>query len=103
MAQMAGSVESIIGRVRGIRRPIFPQRAGMRNARVFRSASRGDDTDRSDLDILIDAPPGTMLYDLARVELELEAPLGRKVEVLTKGLLAPDVAENVDNELTLIP
>ncbi|MGA2287630.1 nucleotidyltransferase family protein [Bradyrhizobium sp.] len=78
-------------------------RAGMGNARVFGSAARGEDTDRSDLDILIDAPPGTTLYDLARVELELEALLGCKVEVLTKGFLAPDVAENVGNDLTPIP
>ncbi len=78
-------------------------RAGMRNPKIFGSAARGDDIEKSDLDILIEAPSGTTLYDLARVELELEAVLGCKVEVLTRGFLAPDVAENVDADLTPIP
>jgi predicted nucleotidyltransferase len=62
------------------------QRFGMTNPRVFGSAARGEDTDKSDLDILVDAPPRTSLYDLAAVELELETILGCKVEVLTQGL-----------------
>jgi predicted nucleotidyltransferase len=44
----------------------------MRNARVFGSTARGEDTDGSDLDILVEAPPGTQFYDLARIELQLE-------------------------------
>jgi hypothetical protein len=50
-----------------------------------------------------EAPPGATLYDLAQVELELESVLGCKVEVLTKGFLAPDVAENVKPDLTPLP
>jgi predicted nucleotidyltransferase len=75
----------------------------MTNPRVFGSAARSEDTEKSDLDILIEAPPGTTLYDLARVELELEAVLGCKVEVLTKGFLAPDVAKNAEVDLIPIP
>jgi|SRR5665213_599709 len=79
------------------------ERHRMANPRIFGSAARGNDTDGSDLDILIEAPPGTTLYDLARVELELEALLGCNVEVLTKGFLAPDVAESVEVDLAPIP
>jgi predicted nucleotidyltransferase len=79
------------------------QRFGMTNPRVFGSAARGEDTDKSDLDILVDAPPGTSLYDLAAVEVELEAILGCKVEVLTKGFLASDVAERAEIDLLPIP
>jgi predicted nucleotidyltransferase len=75
----------------------------MTNPRVFGSAARSEDTEKSDLDILIEAPPGTTLYDLARVELELEAVLGCKVEVLTKGFLAPDVAKNAEVDPIPIP
>jgi uncharacterized protein len=57
------------------------QRFRMANPRIFGSAARGEDTEQSDLDILVDAPNGTSLYDLAGVELELEAILGCKVEV----------------------
>jgi uncharacterized protein len=78
-------------------------RAGLRNAKLFGSTARGEDTEKSDLDLLVDAPQGTTLYDLARVELELEALLGCKVEVLTEGFLAPDVASRAEADLTPIP
>ncbi|WP_414642350.1 nucleotidyltransferase family protein [Bradyrhizobium sp.] len=71
----------------------------MREPKVFGSVARGDDTEKSDLDILVEAPPGTTFYDLARIELELEEVLGCKVEVLTKSSLAPDVMENVEADL----
>ena len=72
------------------------ERHRMGNPRIFGSTARGDDAEGSDLDILIEAPPGTTLYDLARIELELESVLGCKVEVLTSGFLAPDVAERAE-------
>ena len=68
----------------------------MQNPRIFGSTSRGDDTETSDLDILIDAPAGTSFYDLARLELELEAVLGCKVDIVTAGCLAPDIIKRVE-------
>jgi hypothetical protein len=41
------------------------ERAGLRNARLFGSTARGEDTDQSDIDLLVEAPLGTTLYDLA--------------------------------------
>jgi predicted nucleotidyltransferase len=35
------------------------------NPRVFGSAAHGNDTDGSDLDLLVDPLPGTTLFDLA--------------------------------------
>jgi hypothetical protein len=78
-------------------------RLGMANPRIFGSASRGEDTERSDLDILVDASASTSLYDLARAETELEAILGCKVEVMTKGFLAPDIVERAEADLLPIP
>ena len=79
------------------------ERFRMDNPKIFGSAARGDDTEGSDLDILVEAPPGTTFYDLARVELELEGVLGCKVEVLTKASLSPDIAKNAEADLTPIP
>jgi predicted nucleotidyltransferase len=62
------------------------ERAGMRNAKVFGSTAHGEDTDDSDLDILVEAPPGTTLYDLARVDLQLEDLLGCKVASIDRRL-----------------
>jgi uncharacterized protein len=77
------------------------ERAGMRNARLFGSAARGDDTDHSDLDIIVDPPADTSLYDLADVELAIEKLIGHPVEIMTPGLLATDV--NARAERDMIP
>jgi uncharacterized protein len=79
------------------------QRFRMENPRIFGSVARGEDTGQSDLDILVDVQPGTSLYDLAGVEIELEALLGCRVEVLTKGFLAPDIAKRTEADIVLMP
>ena len=64
-----------------IRRVVESHRA--RNARVFGSVVHGDDTEGSDLDILIDPTPETTLMDVAAIQVELERLLGISVDVLT--------------------
>jgi uncharacterized protein len=65
------------------------------NPRVFGSALYGADDERSDLDILVDALPGTTLFDLGGLQEELEALLGVRVDLLTPGDLPPKVRERV--------
>ncbi|MHB1373208.1 MAG: nucleotidyltransferase family protein [Thauera sp.] len=57
------------------------------NPRVFGSVVHGDDTDGSDLDLLIDPRPDTSLLDIAQIQVELEAQLGVPIDVLTPGAL----------------
>lgn len=64
-----------------IRRVVESHRA--RNARVFGSVIHGEDTEGSDLDILIDPTPETTLMDVAAIQVELERLLGISVDVLT--------------------
>jgi len=59
------------------------------NARVFGSVVHGDDTEESDLDLLIDPTPDTTLMDVAAIQVELEELLGVTVDVLTPKAL-PD-------------
>lgn len=54
-----------------------------RNARVFGSVVRGQDTDSSDLDILVDPTPDTTLFDISAIRVELRKLLGVPVDVLT--------------------
>ena len=54
-----------------------------RNARVFGSVVRGDDTEGSDLDILVDPTPDTTLLDIGAIRHELLQLLGVPVDVLT--------------------
>lgn len=55
----------------------------MVNPRVFGSVLRGDDLEHSDLDLLVDALPGTTLFDLGGLQDELEHLLGVHVDVVT--------------------
>ena len=54
------------------------------NPRVFGSVVHGEDTEESDLDLLVDPIDGkTSLFSLVRIKRELEARLGVKTDVLT--------------------
>lgn len=53
------------------------------NPRVFGSVARGEDTDNSDLDLLVDATRTTTLFDLGELQLALEDTLGVRVDVRT--------------------
>lgn len=64
-----------------IKRIVAAHRA--QNARVFGSVIHGEDTEDSDLDILIDPTSETTLMDVAAIQVELEELLGVSVDVLT--------------------
>jgi predicted nucleotidyltransferase len=55
------------------------------NPRVFGSVLNGTDHDGSDLDLLVDALPGTTLLHLGDLEEELRTLLGVNVDLLTPG------------------
>lgn len=65
------------------------------NPRVFGSVARGEDTDTSDLDLLVDRLPGMTLFDQARATLELEQLLGIPVELVTAMGLPASFRERV--------
>ena len=64
-----------------IRRVVAAHRAC--NPRVFGSVAHGDDTEDSDLDILVDPTPETTLFDIGAIRHELLQLLGIPVDVLT--------------------
>jgi uncharacterized protein len=59
------------------------------NPRVFGSVARGQDTEESDLDILVDRKGTLTLIDLAKLEIELEILLDLRVDVRTPGEFGP--------------
>ena len=58
-------------------------RHGVLRPRVFGSVLRGEDSDGSDLDLLVDPTATTTLFTLASLQLEAERLLGVPVDVLT--------------------
>ena len=63
------------------------QKHGARNVRVFGSATRGDATPESDLDLLVEAGEQTSPWFPAGLVEELEDILGRPVDIVTEDSL----------------
>ncbi|MDD2658116.1 MAG: nucleotidyltransferase family protein [Methylococcales bacterium] len=66
----------------------------VKNVRVFGSVLHGDDTEESDLDLLVDPTPETTLFDIGAIRYELKELLGVAVDVLTPKAL-PDKFRNI--------
>ena len=65
------------------------------NPRLFGSALHRTDHEGSDLDLLVDALPGTTLFDLGGLQAELESLLGVRVDVRTPADLPPRLRTRV--------
>jgi predicted nucleotidyltransferase len=79
-----------------IRHVVLAHRAT--NARVFGSVLRGEDTEASDLDLLVDPTPETSLMDIGAIRHELKALLGVNVDVLTPKALPEAFRDQVLRE-----
>ena len=66
----------------------------VKNVRVFGSALHGDDTEDSDLDLLVDPTPETTLMGIAKVQVEIARLLNITVDVLTPKAL-PDKCRQI--------
>jgi len=58
-------------------------RHNARSIALVGSVARGNDTDASDYDFLVDFLPGTTLFDIAGLKIQLEDLLGSKVDVVS--------------------
>lgn len=69
-------------------------RYGARNPRLFGSVARGDATPDSDIDILVDLPPGegNILFRAGGLSDEFCRILGRDVDVFSTELLKDEVS-----------
>jgi predicted nucleotidyltransferase len=77
---------------------ILEQHPKMNNLRVFGSVARGEDTEISDLDFLVDADDEATLFDLGGLQFDLQRLLGVKVHLLTEDEIHPDFRKNCLHE-----
>ena len=75
---------------------------GVRNLRVFGSVARGQDRLDSDVDLIVDLPAGMGMFGLGRVQAELEAILGTRVDLVPAQDLKPGVRARVEHELVAL-
>jgi len=71
---------------------------GARNVRIFGSGARGEADATSDLDFLIELEPGRNLLDLGGLLMDLQALLGRPVDVISEKGLRPSIRARVLRE-----
>jgi hypothetical protein len=70
---------------------------------LFGSYAREEQTNASDLDILVNFSDGISLLKLIRIENELSEKLGIKVDLITKGSIRNKrVRERIENDLQII-
>lgn len=77
----------------------------VKKAWLFGSFSRGEETDDSDVDILVEfdrtGQPVTLLT-YARIWRELKEKVGREVDLVEEGTLKPFAAESANHDKRLI-
>jgi uncharacterized protein len=73
-------------------------RHGVRNVRVFGSVARGEAGPASDFDFLVETGPATGSWFPGGLIVDLEALLGRRVEVVTERGLHPQLRDSVLKE-----
>jgi len=69
---------------------------------VFGSYARGDEDERSDLDLLIDTEQRVDLLTLIGIEQELSDALGLKVDLVTVRSLNPSIQHYIKKDLVRI-
>ena len=76
----------------------------VRELSLFGSRARGDFSDSSDFDILVDFLPdsGVSLFEFSRMQIDLEELLGTKVDLVPKSGLKPLIRDSVLSESELI-
>jgi len=69
---------------------------------IFGSAVRGDQNQRSDVDILVDFNEIPDLLKFIELELYLEKILKQKVDLVDKQGLRPELRDNILNEVVYV-
>lgn len=74
------------------------EKEGAETASVFGSFARGEETDKSDIDIIVRFKQIKSLLDLARIEREITEKIGIKADLQTEKSISPYIAKYIENE-----
>lgn len=75
---------------------------GFTRLAVFGSVARGQASLDSDVDLLVEAPPGTSIRDLLALRDRLASVIGRPVDLVTYSGLKPDLDDDIRREAVLL-
>lgn len=86
-----------MNKVQEIKNKVLPilKEAEIKKAALFGSYVRGDNTEKSDIDILVAFPDSATLLDVAKLQRRLEENLLKKVDIVSYNAISPLIKESV--------
>lgn len=86
--------------IKKIKEKIVPilKDAGVSHSSLFGSYVRDEQTEKSDVDILVDFPHGYSLFDVVALQYQLEDALGKSVDLVSFKNIKPRLKEYILNE-----
>jgi hypothetical protein len=74
----------------------------VRKVGAFGSAARGEATEQSDIDLLVEFAKPKSLLAMVKLERQIAKALGRKVDLLTEAALSPYLRDGILRDLRVI-
>ena len=86
-----------MNKVQEIKDKVLPilREAEIKKAALFGSYVRGDNTEKSDIDILVAFPDSATLLDVVKLQRRLEENLLKKVDIVSYNAISPLIKEAV--------
>ena len=83
-----------------IRQKVIPilKEAGISRSSLFGSYVRGQQHDKSDIDLLVEYPEKATLFDVGELKYNLEEALGKSVDLVGYNLIKPRLKEYILSE-----
>lgn len=75
---------------------------GFARLAVFGSTGRGEARQDSDIDLLVESPPGTSSFDFVRFQQLIKQVLGRQVDLVDYGGLQPELDDDIRRDAVLL-
>lgn len=72
--------------------------AGVIRSSIFGSYARGEESEESDVDVLVELPKGKSLLDLVRLQRKLGEVLVKKVDLLTYNSISPLIKNYIQRD-----
>jgi predicted nucleotidyltransferase len=95
------TLDEIVGQLRRMQ-PDLRRRYRIREMGVFGSYVRGEQTEGSDLDILVGLGEGIGLMELAGLQQDLSDALGVRVDLIMKGSLKRRIGRRILSEAVML-
>jgi len=83
-------------------KPTITEQYKVREISLFGSYVRGEQVEDSDIDLLVEFDETADLFDLIGLELYLEDVFNRKVDVVPKQSLRPEISQDVLDQIITI-